>query len=93
MKYKILYDTQISNKFYKKDSFIQFNVGTDEFFIQRLINQRIIENLDSDFEDKKPSTKAPKNKKSIQKPSDVKADIDIDTDETKENQHDSKNLA
>lgn len=42
MKYKVLYDTQILNTFYKKDSFIGFKSGTDEYFIQRLIADKII---------------------------------------------------
>ena len=43
MKYKILYNTRISTKNYKKGDEIEFADGTDEIFIKRLIDIRCIE--------------------------------------------------
>lgn len=43
MKYKVLYDTQIAGKFVAKGEMMEFQSGTDIFFINRLLTNKVIE--------------------------------------------------
>lgn len=51
MKYKVLYDTQIAGRFIAKDEVMDFENGTDENFINRLIANKVIQKIDKEEKD------------------------------------------
>lgn len=51
MKYKVLYDTQIAGRFIAKDEVMDFENGTDENFINRLIANKVIQKIDEEEKD------------------------------------------
>ncbi len=54
MKYKVLYDTTIATKIYKKDEVVEFDDKTDRNFIKRLETIKAIIEISSDDEVKQP---------------------------------------
>ncbi len=60
MKYKVLYDTTIANKIYKKDEVVELDDKTDRNFIKRLETIKAIVEILSDDEVKQPKKAAPK---------------------------------
>ena len=51
MKYEVLYDTLINKEHKAKGSEIEFTEGTDEGYIKRLLNDKIIAPLDEPVEE------------------------------------------
>lgn len=82
MKFKVLYDTQISTKLYKKGDEVEFIQGTDELFIKRLIDINCIEPI-NDQQDKPKLTDKRGTKKPKEQPKDAD-DLGIDLDEIEE---------
>lgn len=64
MKYKVLYDTLINKVHTKKGTEIEFQAGTDEGYIKRLIANKVIAKLDSS--DSKTESKPKDSKKKKQ---------------------------
>ena len=60
MKYKVLYDTTIATKIYKKDEVVELDDKTDRNFIKRLEAIKAIVEISSDDEAKQPKKLAPK---------------------------------
>ncbi|MGH1601703.1 hypothetical protein [Campylobacter majalis] len=81
MKFKVLYDTQISTNLYKKGDEMEFVQGTDELFIKRLIDINCIEPIAE--QDKPKLTDKRGTKKPKEQPKDDQ-DLGIDLDEIEE---------
>lgn len=60
MKYKVLYDTTIATKIYKKDEVVELDDKTDRNFIKRLEAIKAIVEISSDYEVKQPKKATPK---------------------------------
>ena len=60
MKYKVLYDTTIATKIYKKDEVVELDDKTDRNFIKRLEAIKAIVEISSDDEVKQLKKLAPK---------------------------------
>lgn len=84
MKYKVLYDTLINKVHTKKGTEIEFEVGTDEGYIKRLLANKVITPLESSANAKAEST--PKNSKKQAKKQSVKQEAQEEIQESEAEQ-------
>ncbi|MDL0089912.1 hypothetical protein [Campylobacter gastrosuis] len=83
MKFRVLYDTRISTKLYKKDDEVEFASGTDELFIKRLIDIKCIEPINESVKPKQQDKRGTNIKKAKAEPKDAD-DLGVDLDEIEE---------
>ena len=84
MKYKVLYDTLINKTHTPKGTEIEFEVGTDEGYIKRLIANKVITPLESSGDSKIESK--PKDSKKQAKKQSVKQEAQEETQEIQESE-------
>lgn len=74
MKYRVLYDTLINKIHVPKDAEIEFEAGTDEGYIKRLLANKVIAPLEANT-DSKTHSKLKDSKKNDKKPNEAQKDI------------------
>ncbi|QCD44449.1 hypothetical protein [Campylobacter mucosalis] len=83
MKFRVLYDTRISTKLYKKGDEIEFIDGTDELFIKRLIDIKCIEPINEGVKPKQQDKRGTNVKKTKNEPKEAD-DLGVDLDDIEE---------
>lgn len=83
MKFRVLYDTRISTKLYKKGDEVEFVDGTDELFIKRLIAINCIEPINENVKPKQQDKRGTNTKKTKTEPKEAD-DLGVDLDDIEE---------